>query len=265
MPDMSAHTDLAPATGSAVPDQAGGPPDLGRMLVVVPAYNEAGRVGRVIADLHAALPTADVLVVNDGSADATAAEAVAAGAHVITLPVNLGYGAALQTGYKYAVRHHYDVVGQIDADGQHRPEHFPLLLERLTRPEVDVVLGSRFLDRDGHYRPSVARKLGIGLFGRLATAMTRQHVSDPTSGFQAMRLDVARFFCTDVYPADYPDADILILLHRSGFRVSEVPVQMEASPEGKSMHRGHRSFYYVYKMMLSILVTVLRPRSGRRD
>jgi hypothetical protein len=176
MPEMSAHTDLAPATGSAVPGQAGGPPDLGRMLVVVPAYNEAGRVGRVIADLHAALPTADVLVVNDGSADATAAEAVAAGAHVITLPVNLGYGAALQTGYKYAVRHHYDVVGQIDADGQHRPEHFPLLLERLTRPEVDVVLGSRFLDRDGHYRPSVARKLGIGLFGRLATAMTRQRV-----------------------------------------------------------------------------------------
>ena len=260
MPEMSAHTDLAPAAPAAPPAV----PDVGRMLVVIPAYNEAGRVGRVIADLHAALPAADVLVINDGSADATAAEAAAAGAHVITLPVNLGYGAALQTGYKYAVRHHYDVVGQIDADGQHRPEHFPLLLERLTRPEFDVVLGSRFLDRDGHYRPTVAKKLGIGLFGRLATAMTRQHVTDPTSGFQAMRLDVARFFCTDVYPADYPDADILILLHRSGFRVCEVSVQMEASPAGKSMHKGHRSIYYVYKMMLSILVTVLRPRSGGR-
>jgi glycosyltransferase involved in cell wall biosynthesis len=259
---MSAHT-VAPS-GPAPGTPAAGA-ELGRMLVVIPAYNEAGRVGRVVADLRAALPAADVLVVNDGSADATAAEAAEAGAHVITLPVNLGYGAALQTGYKYAVRHHYDVVGQIDADGQHRPEHFPLLLERLAGAEVDVVLGSRFLDRDGHYRSSVARKLGIGLFGRLATAMTRQHVSDPTSGFQAMRLDVARFFCTDVYPADYPDADILILLHRSGFRVSEVPVQMEASPAGKSMHRGHRSFYYVYKMMLSILVTVLRPRAGGRD
>lgn len=262
MPEMSAHTDVAPVPS---PDLPVAVPDVGRMLVVIPAYNEAGRVGRVVGELHAALPAADVLVINDGSADATAAEAFAAGAHVVTLPVNLGYGAALQTGYKYAVRHHYDVVGQIDADGQHRPEHFPLLLERLTRPEVDVVVGSRFLDRDGHYRPSVARKLGIGLFGRMATVMTRQHVSDPTSGFQAMRLDVARFFCSDVYPPDYPDADILILLHRSGFRVSEVPVQMHASPVGKSMHKGHRSIYYVYKMMLSILVTVLRPRSGGRD
>jgi glycosyltransferase involved in cell wall biosynthesis len=259
MAEMGTHTDIAPAAPVAPPAVS----DFGRMLVVIPAFNEAGRVGTVIRDLRGALPTIDVLVINDGSSDTTAAEAAAAGAHVVTLPVNLGYGAALQTGYKYAVRHDYDVVGQIDADGQHRAEHFPLLLEQLQRPGVDVVLGSRFLDRDGHYRPSVAKKLGIGLFGRLATAMTRQHVSDPTSGFQAMRLDVARFFCTDVYPADYPDADILILLHRSGFRVSEVPVQMEASPEGKSMHRGHKSLYYVYKMMLSILVTVLRPRSGR--
>jgi hypothetical protein len=87
----------------------------------------------------------------------------------------------------------------------------------------------------------------------------RQHVSDPTSGYQAMRTEVASFFCSDVYPADYPDADILILLHRSGFRVTEVPVQMEM-PTGKSMHAGHKSLYYVYKMFLSILVTLMRPR-----
>jgi len=259
---MTTQTDIPIA---AAPPERPAPVDVGRILVVIPAYNEAGRVGRVIRDLRRALPSADVLVINDGSADATAAEAVAAGAIAITLPVNLGYGAALQTGYKYAVREGYDVIGQIDADGQHQPEHFPALLQRLTNPEVDVVLGSRFLDRDGHYQPSVARKLGIGLFGRLASAMTRQHVSDPTSGFQAMRLPVARFFCTDVYPPDYPDADILILLHRSGFRVCEVPVRMRASPEGKSMHRGHRSLYYVYKMTLSIIVTMLRPRSRKED
>ena len=261
---MSLPTDIAardPLRPPAVP----GPVAAQRMLVVVPAYNEAGRVGRVVADLRRAVPVADVLVVDDGSADGTGAEAARAGARVITLPVNLGYGAALQTGYKYAVRRGYEIVGQIDADGQHRAEHLPALLERLAEPGVDVVLGSRFLDRDGHYRPSAARKLGIGLFGRLASAMMRQHVSDPTSGFQVMRLGVARFFCTEVYPADYPDADILILLHRSGFRVSEVPVQMRASPEGKSMHRGHRSLYYVYKMMLSILVTMLRPSARKED
>ncbi len=264
MPEMSAHTDIAPAGRTAAPDVPAPGTELGRMLVVIPAYNEAGRVGRVVTELHEALPAADVLVINDGSADATAAEAAAAGAHVVTLPVNLGYGAALQTGYKYAVRHRYDVVGQIDADGQHQARYLPTMFAALQEEGVDVVIGSRFLDKDGHYKPSAARKVGIGLFGRLASSLTRQHISDPTSGFQAMRLDVARFFCTDVYPADYPDADILILLHRSGFSVREVSVQMEASPAGKSMHRGHRSLYYVYKMMLSILVTLLRPRSGGR-
>jgi hypothetical protein len=124
-----------------------------------------------------------------------------------------------------------------------------------------VVIGSRFLDRHGHYRPSRARKVGMALFGRIASVVTRQHVSDPTSGLQMMHADVARFFCSDVYPTDYPDADILIALHRSGFRLSEVPVQMHA-PTGDSMHQGHRSLYYVYKMSLSILVTLLRPRTA---
>jgi hypothetical protein len=98
----------------------------------------------------------------------------------------------------------------------------------------------------------------MGIFSRMASRIMRQHVSDPTSGYQVMRIEVARFFCGDVYPADYPDADILILLHRSGFRVAEVGVQMRM-PNGKSMHSGHRSLYYVYKMFLSILVTLLRP------
>lgn len=227
-------------------------------LVIIPAYNEAGRVGTVVHDVFKAVPAADVLVVDDGSSDATVLEARAAGAHVASLPVNLGYGAALQTGYKYAVRHGYDVVGQIDADGQHPARCFTQLLDRLREPGVDVAIGSRFLDRDGHYKPSRARKVGMALFARVASSITRQHVSDPTSGFQVMRLSVARFFSTEVYPADYPDADILILLHRSGFRMREVAVQM-LPPPGKSMHSGHRSLYYVYKMSLSILVTLLRP------
>ena len=231
-----------------------------RLIVVIPAYNEQGRVGAVINGVRATIPDADVLVVDDGSHDGTAAEALRAGAVVVSLPVNLGYGAALQTGYKYAVRHDYDLVGQIDADGQHQPEQIALMLAKMRNGDVDVVIGSRFLDRDGHYRPSRARKVGMGLFGRVASALTRQHISDPTSGFQIIRSDVARFFCSEVYPSDYPDADILILLHRSGYRVSEVGVQM-LPPPGKSMHSGHRSLYYVYKMSLSILVTLMRPRA----
>jgi glycosyltransferase involved in cell wall biosynthesis len=233
-------------------------------LIVIPAFNEAGRVGDVVRDVRNHLPGADVVVVDDGSADATSFEAQDAGATVLTLPVNLGYGGALQTGYKYAVREGYETIGQIDADGQHCAEHFPGMLAELADPAVDVVIGSRFLDRDGHYRPPRARKVGIALFGRLASVLTRQHISDPTSGFQVLRAPVARFFCSDVYPSDYPDADILIMLNRSGFSVREVPVQMRPS-EGQSMHGGHRSLYYVYKMLLSILVTVLRPRAHRQS
>ena len=235
------------------------------LLILMPAYNEAGRVGHVVRAVREVLPEADVLVIDDGSSDDTAAESAAAGALVVTLPLNSGYGAALQTGYKYAVRGGYEIVGQIDADGQHDASFLRAMLAALEEHEADVVIGSRFLGKDGHYKPSRARAVGIALFGRIASTVTRQHITDPTSGFQVMRVPVARFFCSDVYPSDYPDADILILLHRSGFRVSEVPVQMHASPVGKSMHKGHRSIYYVYKMMLSILVTVLRPRSGGRD
>jgi glycosyltransferase involved in cell wall biosynthesis len=231
-----------------------------KLLVILPAYNEQGRVGRVVRDVKATLPHAEVLVIDDASADATAQEAIEAGAITVTLPVNSGYGAALQTGYKYGTRNGFDVIGQIDADGQHKAEYLTTMLHAMEEQDADVIIGSRFLDRDGHYQPSLARAMGIGLFGRIASLVTRQHISDPTSGFQLMRADVARFFCTEVYPTDYPDADILILLHRTGYRVREVPVQMRPSP-GESMHSGHRSAYYVYKMLLSIFVTLLRPRA----
>jgi len=230
-------------------------PDL---LVVIPAYNEAANLAAVVADVRASLPGADVLVVDDGSADDTARIGCAAGAKVLRLPVNSGYGVALQTGYKYAVRKGYAKVAQMDADGQHKAAFMPDLLELVEGGAADIVIGSRFLDGDGHYEPSRARKIGMGIFSRMASRIMSQHVTDPTSGYQVMRIDVARFFCSDVYPADYPDADILILLHRSGFRVSEVGVQMRM-PTGKSMHSGHRSLYYIYKMFLSILVTMLRP------
>lgn len=231
----------------------------GSLLIVIPAFNEAGRVGLVVRDVYAVLPTADVLVVDDGSPDRTAAEAAEAGAAVLSLPVNSGYGTALQTGYKYAVRQGYELVGQIDGDGQHQARYLRDMIDALQEGDADVIIGSRFLDRDGHYRPSAARKAGIALFGRIATILTRQHVTDPTSGFQVMRARVVRFYCSEVYPVDYPDADILILLNRSGFCVREVPVQMLPS-SGQSMHSGHKSLYYVYKMLLSIVVTLMRPR-----
>lgn len=248
----------SPVSIQAAPVPLPEQPDVSGLLVVIPAYNEAGRVGTVVEDLHRSLPGADLVVVDDGSEDATAQEAEACGARVIRLPINVGYGAAIQTGFKYGVRFGYTTIACIDADGQHRADSLPRMLEYLRTSDADVVIGSRFLDRDGHYRPSRARKMGISLFSRLASMVIKQHITDPTSGLQVMTSGVAQFFCTDVYPTDYPDADILILLHRTGFRIAEVPVQMRPPP-GKSMHAGHRSIYYVYKMLLSILVSVLRP------
>jgi glycosyltransferase involved in cell wall biosynthesis len=236
------------------------PVSSGKLLIVIPAYNEAGRVGAVIADVLHALPEADVLVVDDGSEDATSAEASSAGAIALSLPANCGYGTALQTGYKYAVRHGYALVGQIDADGQHQAEFLSAMLDVLREDGADVVVGSRFLAKDGHYQTPFARSLGIRLFARLASLATGQVVTDPTSGFQVMRGEIARLFSSDVFPVDYPDADILILLNRTGYRVREVPVQMRPSP-GRSMHSSQSTPYYVYKMLLSILVTLLRPRS----
>jgi glycosyltransferase involved in cell wall biosynthesis len=229
------------------------------LLVLIPAYNEAGRVGAVIADVHQTVPEADVLVIDDGSEDGTAAEAARAGAIVSSLPINCGYGTALQTGYKYAVRHGYKLVGQIDADGQHQAEFLSGMLELLREDRADVVVGSRFLAKDGHYETPFARSLGIRLFARVASMATGQLVTDPTSGFQVMRVDIARLFSRDVFPVDYPDADILILLHRTGYRVRELPVQMRPSP-GSSMHSSQSTPYYVYKMLLSIGVTLMRPR-----
>jgi glycosyltransferase involved in cell wall biosynthesis len=230
-----------------------------KLVILIPAYNEAGRVGGVVADIKRTLPSADVLVVDDGSKDATYAEATGAGALALSLPANCGYGTALQTGYKYAVRHGYTVVGQIDADGQHQAEFLTKMLGVLHEDRADVVVGSRFLAKDGHYKTPFARSLGIHLFGRLASLATGQRITDPTSGFQVMRGEIAQLFSQDVFPVDYPDADILILLHRTGYRVREVPVQMRPSP-GRSMHSGQSTPYYVYKMLLSILVTLLRPR-----
>lgn len=226
-----------------------------RLLVVIPAYYEEGKVGRVVSAARAQTG-ADVLVVDDGSTDATAEEARAAGALVASHAVNLGYGAALQTGYRYALRHGYDAVLQLDADGQHDPESIPRLLEALER--ADVVVGSRFLGV-GSYRPPLARRLGMRLFGLVGSLLSGKRLTDPTSGYQAISREALRFYSHERYPADYPDADVLAMGVRAGLRLEEVPVVMRASADGKSMHGGlWRPLYYVFRMSLALFMVPLR-------
>jgi len=232
-------------------------------IVIIPAFNEEGGVAQVITAVRKENPEFDILVVNDGSRDRTAAVAAAAGAMVISHNFNMGYGVTIQTGYKFAHDKGYRYIVQIDADGQHDPSFIKKLLEPVVDGSVDFAIGSRFLWFDS-YRPSFSRRLGILFFRKLVTVIIGREISDPTSGYQAFNRDVMKFFTTDIFPVDYPDADMLVTLNLAGFTIKEIPVRMFANPTGKTMHSGAKPFYYMFKMSLSILVTLLRTRQFYR-
>jgi glycosyltransferase involved in cell wall biosynthesis len=234
-----------------------------RPLALIPAFNEASSLEDVIKRIEAAQPGLAVAVIDDGSTDETSAVARRAGAHLLRLPFNMGYGVALQTGYKFALREGYDCVVQLDGDGQHEPADIPALLDVIARREADLALGSRFLGAAG-YRPPLFRRLGMQLFRFLAFALTGEKFSDVTSGFQALDRDLLTFFAADRYPADYPDADVLVMLQRAGFRIKEVAVTMYPNVRMSSMHSGLRPIYYVFKMLLSIALAPLRHEAVER-
>ena len=234
-------------------------------LVIIPAYNEAGRIKNVVGGIQASVPGVDILVIDDGSSDATQNEANQTGAMVISHPINMGYGVTVQTGFKYARRHGYEYLVQIDGDGQHEPSNIPDLLAAVRSPGVDVAMGSRWLGL-AEYNGPLLRKFGKFFFGFMATVLTGRQVTDPTTGFQAMRRDVVSFFCSDVYPVDYPDANVIIMLDRAGFHIREVPVVMYRDESGQSMHSGLlRPIFYGMKMIMSIGMTMLRRDGVSHD
>jgi glycosyltransferase involved in cell wall biosynthesis len=228
-----------------------------RILVLIPTYNEEANIAAVIDGIRQAAPECDILVVNDGSRDDTAAAAAAAGATVLSHPFNMGYGVAIQTGYKYAAARRYDFLVQIDGDGQHDPAYIPRVLAPVLGGETDFVIGSRFMETES-YEPSLPRRIGMAFFRKLVSAIIGSRITDSTSGYQAFNRRVIRYFTTEVFPCDYPDADMLIILYRAGFSIREIPVRMYANVEGKSMHSGLKPLYYIFKMLLSIFVTLLR-------
>jgi hypothetical protein len=228
--------------------------DLGssRALVVVPAYNEAEAIGGVIRDLRRHVPWADILVVNDGSADETTERAREAGAKVIELPANLGIGGAVQTGYRYAYAHGYDMAFQFDGDGQHRARRLADIARPLLTGEADLVVGSRFLRPRGLTAAGM-RRVGIKVLATAISAVIGQRITDPTSGFRAAGRRAIRLFARE-YPQDYPEPESLVLVHKQGFRIKEVPATMRRRRGGRSSIGLGIGAHYMTKVLLAVLM-----------
>ncbi|WP_432799394.1 glycosyltransferase family 2 protein [Poriferisphaera sp. WC338] len=230
-----------------------------RVLVIVPAYNEAGSIAEVVTKIIKASPVLHVLVVDDGSVDATYAsvpkhDRVTA----IRLPFNLGIGGAVQTGYRFAANNHFDIAIQVDGDGQHPPDQISKLIDHMTASEADLVIGSRFLPESGAYRAPKSRRSAIKLLGSLIRLLTGgQRVTDCTSGFRAANKSVLRSFAY-WYPEDYPEPEVIVALHRAGYVVEEVPVDMKQRETGTSSISFLDGMFYVIKVGFAIILTTIR-------
>ena len=221
-----------------------------RSILIIPAYNEAEALPRLMAILHDAEPALQCVVVDDGSEDDTSRVARKHGAIVIRHPFNLGYGAALQTGYKYALAEGARFIVQLDADGQHDPRDIEKLLLPVQEGQCDIMIGSRFLDSRG-YAMGPVRQMGRALF-RMIGHLFGLAVADPTSGFQAMNRAVVEHYTQDFFPTDFPDVDVLVRIRRGGGMIRECGVHMKNATRGSRIHCGLRPIYYVYKMLLSL-------------
>lgn len=233
-------------------------------LAIVPALNEAEAITTTIEAIRRWAPGFDVLVVDDGSTDTTAERAEAAGATVLRLPFNLGIGGAMQSGYIYAAENDYRVAVQVDGDGQHDPRYVPELLAELDGdPQLNMVTGSRFLDpqTDG-YRSSATRRVGIRIFARVLSLITRQRVTDPTSGFRMTDRHGIELFASD-YPRDYPEVEAIVLLHTNSLRSRELSVVMAPRTTGVSAISSTQSVYYMVKVLLAVFVALFRARPVR--
>jgi glycosyltransferase involved in cell wall biosynthesis len=228
-----------------------------RVLVIVPAWNEQDSVVATINEIRTTNPSIDVLVIDDGSLDATAERAAAAGALVCRLPFNLGVGGAMRAGFRYAQRHDYDVAVQVDADGQHDPSYLGVLLGALTT--ADVVIGSRFAGPDASYAVRGPRRWAMLLLGRVLSRLARTPINDATSGFRAANRRAIGVFAAH-YPAEYlgDTVESLVIALRTGCTIRQVPVQMRPRAAGTASASPGRAAIYLFRAVVALSLALVR-------
>jgi glycosyltransferase involved in cell wall biosynthesis len=254
--------DLRPASAAPVP--APRAVATGELLVVLPALNEQDSVARVVQEVRAAQPAATVLVVDDGSTDATAARATRAGALVMRLPFNLGVGGAMRAAYRYAREYHFSFVVQVDADGQHDASEIVNLLAVID-DHADVVIGSRFAGR-GDYAVRGPRRWAMRLLSAALSSIVGTSVKDPTSGFRLVNRKAIALFA-EHYPEEYlgDTVEALVIAHRAGLRIAQVPVVMRPRETGAASTNPFRSAVYLLRVVVAVGLALIRraPRDGR--
>lgn len=223
-----------------------------RKLVIIPAYNESASIVNTVNDIKKNAPDFDYVVINDHSKDNTLQICKDAGLNVIDLPLNLGIGGAVQTGYLYACQNGYDIAVQFDGDGQHDAKYLNEMAETLVKEQADMVIGSRFIEKEG-FQSSFTRRLGIRYFTFLIKILTGQKITDPTSGYRMCNRKIIELFAGN-YPKDYPEPETTTWILRKKLKVLEIPVIMRAREEGVSSISLKKSFYYMFKVSMAIII-----------
>jgi glycosyltransferase involved in cell wall biosynthesis len=230
-----------------------------RVLIIIPAFNESRGIARLIGELHKNYAEYDLIVINDGSDDDTGVVAEEAGAAVINLPYNLGIGGAVQTGFKLALRDHYDVAVQLDGDAQHDPKYLRHIIDPVATGKLDLCIGSRFMETNTGFQSTFSRRIGIRFFSSLLKIITGIPLTDPTSGFRATGKALIPYFAA-YYPIDFPEPEALQMAKRLGKRIGEVPVKMRKRLGGVSSIRSLKTVYYMIKVTLAILIDTLKRK-----
>jgi glycosyltransferase involved in cell wall biosynthesis len=232
-----------------------------KKLVIIPAYNEEKNIKHVVEDIVNNSQGFDYVVINDSSADDTKSVCVKNGYNFVNLPVNLGIGGAVQTGYLYAYANNYDIVVQFDGDGQHDARYLNNMFEYMNSNKLDMLIGSRFIKNEG-FQSSFARRIGIVYFSILIRKLTGATITDPTSGYRMINRDLIKLFC-QYYPKDYPEPESVVTVLRNNYLVGEMPVIMKERENGESSINFVKSFYYMVKVTLAILIDMIKKRYRR--